>query len=93
MEVNKMLNKARSFKIYTERLNEDKIKELLAISFDGSTIIHTKGQWKGQEEDSIIVEIITANRLLVEALADKIKRMNRQEAVLVTSCAVDFELI
>lgn len=83
----------KSFKIYTERLNEEKIKELLSISFDGFTIIHTKGFWKGASEDSVIVEIITKNATLVKAIAEQIKKFNKQEAVLVTSQAVDCELV
>lgn len=83
----------KSFKIYTENLNEDKIKELLSISFDGFTIIHTKGFWKRTEEDSIIVEILTENETLIKAIAQVIKGFNKQEAVLITSHAVDCELV
>jgi TusA-related sulfurtransferase len=83
----------KSFKIYTENLNENKIKELLSISFDGFTIIHTKGTWKRIEENAIIIEILTDNETLVKAIAKVIKGFNKQEAVLVTSHAVDCELI
>lgn len=68
-------------------------KELLSISFDGFTIIHTKGFWKGSEENSIIVEILTENKTLIKAIAKAIKRFNKQDKVLVTSHAVDCELI
>lgn len=83
----------KSFKIYTERLNEDKIKELLSISFDGFTIIHTKGCWKGTEENSLIIEILTENETLIKAIAQKIKHQNKQEAVLVTAHNVDCQLV
>lgn len=83
----------KSFKIYTENLNEDKIKELLSISFDGFTVIHTKGFWKSKEEDSIIVEILTENEALIKAIAKAIKGFNKQETVLITSHDVDCELV
>ena len=83
----------KSFKIYTERMNEDKINELLSISFDGFTVIHTQGNWKGVKEDSIIIEIITKNETLVKAIAQAIKKFNKQEAILVTSQNVDCELL
>lgn len=83
----------KSFKIYTELMNEDKINELLSISFDGFTVIHTKGNWKGVKENSIIIEIITKNETLVRAIAQAIKTFNKQQAVLVTCQNVDCELI
>lgn len=87
------MEKNKSFKIYTEKLNEEKIKELLSLSFDGFTIIHTKGFWKGIKENSIIIEIITKNETLVRAIAQAIKKFNNQQAVLVTCQSVDCELI
>lgn len=83
----------KSFKIYTERMNEEKINELLSISFDGFTVIHTQGNWKGIKENSIIVEIITKNVTLVKAIAKAIKKFNKQDKVLVTCQNVDCELI
>lgn len=83
----------KSFKIYTENMKEDKIKKLLSISFDGFTIIHTKGFWKGKEENSLIVEILTENETLIKAIAQAIKGFNKQDGVLVTSHTVDCELI
>ena len=83
----------KSFKIYTENKNEDWIKELLNISFDGFTIIYTQGHWKGKQEDSIIVEILTDDKALIKAVSQKIKAYNNQEAVLISGHDVDVELI
>lgn len=83
----------KSFRIYTERLNEEKIKELLSLSFDGFTVIYTKGFWKKTEENGLIVEIITSNETLIRGIAKEIKRFNNQDAVLITSQSVDCELV
>lgn len=83
----------RCFRIYTERLNENKIRELLAISFDGFTILRTTGYWKGKKENSLIIEVMTRNGRLIKAIGDAIKKQNNQEAVLITSHFVDCELI
>jgi hypothetical protein len=83
----------KSFKIYTERKDERYIQRLLSVAFDGFTVIHTKGVWKGQSEDSIIIEILTNNKELVRAIASKIKAHNQQDAVLISESKVDAVLI
>jgi len=85
--------KMRSFKIYTENINQNYIQNLLNISFDGYTIIRTKGFWRGAPENAIIIEILTKNETLIKTLAKQIKTHNNQESVLVTSHDVDAELI
>lgn len=81
------------FRIYTENKNENKLKELISICFDGFTVIRTKGFWKGVPENALLIEIYTENAELIRALAGAIKKNNKQEAVLVTSADVDFQLI
>lgn len=81
------------FRIYTENKNEARLKELISICFDGFTVIHTKGFWKGVPENALLIEIYTENAELIRALAGAIKKNNKQEAVLVTSADVDFQLI
>lgn len=83
----------KRFRIYTEDKNREKIEELLSIAFDGFTVIKTKGFWKGTPENALLIEIYTENAELIKALAGAIKKNNKQEAVLVTSADVDFELI
>lgn len=83
----------KCFRIYTERMNEATIKELLAISFGSFTIIRTKGFWKGKVENGIVIEILTENKALIKAVASHIKRQNQQDAVLVTAHNVKWELI
>lgn len=82
------MTKMKSFKIYTENKNEDYIKELLNVAFDGFTVIHTKGFWKGQEEDALCIEIFTDNATLIKAISKKIKHYNNQDAILITESEV-----
>lgn len=83
----------KRFRIYTEDKNRDKIEELLAIAFDGFTVIRTKGFWKGVPENAIVIEVFTRDTKLIRALCGAIKRCNKQEAVGLTIENVDFELI
>lgn len=83
----------KCFRIYTENKNPDKINEILSLGFDGFTVIRTKGFWKGVPENALLIEIYTDNEKLVKALAEAIKKNNKQEAILVTSADVDFNLI
>lgn len=81
------------FRIYTENKNPERLKELISICFDGFTVIKTKGFWKGVPENALLIEIYTENVELIRALASAIKKNNKQEAVLVTSTDVDFQLV
>lgn len=80
----------RKFEIYTENKNQEWIENILSIGFDGFTIIRGVGCWKGQREESLKVEIYTDNVILLEAVAEKIKRHNKQDAILIseTKCEV-----
>ena len=81
------------FRIYTENKNPERLKELISICFDGFTVIRTKGFWNGVPENALLIEIYTENAELIRALAGAIKKNNKQEAALVTSSDVDFNLI
>lgn len=83
----------KCFRIYTENWNQEKIEDLLSIHFDGFTILRTKGFWKGKEEEGLIIEIMTRNETLIKTIGETIKKQNHQEAVLITSHAVDCVLI
>lgn len=88
-----MKNKNRLFRIYTENKNyKNVILPLLNAAFDGFSVYRGEGYWHGQKEPSLLIEIYTANRELISALAGAIKRHNHQEAVLITetACRVDF---
>jgi hypothetical protein len=78
----------KRFKIYTEDKNQTAISELVGEFFDGFTVnAGLLGFWKGTSEASISIEIITDASYAdaaIEVIAERIKVLNRQEAVLVT---------
>jgi hypothetical protein len=86
------------FRIYTE--NKDffgrklLIKEVAAY-FSAFTVLDGEGYWQGVREASIIFEIIAPaiQSERIYSLASGIKRINQQEAVLVTVQEVQSELI
>ncbi len=76
------MKKVRIYRIYTEK--KVGIEKLISFYFDGFSILNAIGYWKGQREDSIVIEIITNDNNKVKALVQEIKKTNRQECVLVT---------
>jgi hypothetical protein len=76
------------YRIYTENKNLGAIKKNLSKTFEGYTIIKTSGIWKGKEEESIIIEIVSSNPnelSYIQAFAETIKRFNQQDSVLITA--------
>lgn len=71
------------FRIITEDVNRPELLALVGSFFDGFTMRQGIGYWKGEAEDSITLEVITPDSAKVMDLADKIKLLNKQEAVLV----------
>jgi hypothetical protein len=81
------------FRIYTENKNyESIIKPILETAFDGFTVFRGSGNWKGNNEESLLIEIYTENIGFIHSVADKIGKYNSQENVLVTEtdCKVEF---
>jgi len=74
-------------KLYTERFSN--IPELVSTLFENFTLTKAIGVWKGFQEHSTIITLIIDdtedNRNRVNLLAAKIKRVNNQEAVLITT--------
>lgn len=83
----------KRYSIHTENKNENWIKELLAIGFDGFTLVKGRGFWKGTEEKSLEIVIYTDNIYLIKTIAEKIKHHNKQNAVLITETECRLELI
>jgi hypothetical protein len=85
----------KCFRIYTENKRDGVAERLTAAHFDAFNITETTGFWKGQREDSIVIEILAADgyALKVDALAGELRRELQQEAVLVTAHDVDSKLI
>jgi hypothetical protein len=84
------------YRIYTENKNLNKVRNLLNVCFECYTIIDGQGTWKSKGEKSIIVELILngeVNEKRVYAVAESIKTINKQEAVLITAHEVETRLI
>lgn len=77
------------YRIYTEDKNEESLAHLAqSWHLDGYTILKGTGVFKGQQENSLILEIIGEPSLIeqfVFSLAKDIRLVNRQESVYVTS--------
>ena len=71
------------YRILTQDVNRDGIVGYIGTYFDSYTVIPAIGFWHGFEEKSLIIEIDTDNRIIVERIALWIKQTNKQEAVLV----------
>ena len=86
------------YRLYTEDKNPAAVIKLIAARFESANVAsNLTGLWKGQEELSIVIEIITDDSpetlANVKALAGEIKAANHQEAVLVTAEKVFIELV
>ena len=83
-----------TYRIHTEDVNRPAILKLASARFDGFTILHGTGYWKGQSEVTLVLEIITSDSASVYLLAEEIRKANGQESVLVNrleSSAVSVE--
>jgi hypothetical protein len=75
-------------RILTEDKNHLRVRELCAKRFDAFTILHGMGCWKGTLEPALTIEIAIedgyqAEREKATELAQEIKKLNDQEAVLI----------
>lgn len=68
------------YRIHTERF--DNLARLAGEYFDGFTIIESVGYWKGQQEKSVIIEVVTENSLYINLLVQDIISVNNQVEVL-----------
>jgi hypothetical protein len=81
------------YRIYTEDVNRETVIDLVATKFGSFNLSTAKGYWNGVAEESLIVEVITDDGETIRGIAAKIRDYNKQDAVLVTSHVVNFELI
>lgn len=88
------------YRIYTEDKNRDKILAETSARFTGFTVIPVLGSWAGVQEASLIIEVISFaganhgyNKTAIKELAEAIKALNSQEAVLITVSYLEAELI
>lgn len=83
----------KRYDIHTENKDAKWIEELLSIGFDGFTVVKAAGFWKGTKEKALDIIIYTDNAQLVQAMAQRIKHHNNQDAVLVTETDCNIQLI
>jgi hypothetical protein len=76
------------YRIFTEDKNHKQLERLIANYFKGFTLVKGEGFWRLQKENSLIVEIVTEDpEAKISKLAQDIKLLNKQEAVLVQKIA------
>jgi hypothetical protein len=84
----------KTYRIYTENKNLEGIKKILNRAFESYTLLEGVGIWKGTEEKSLIIEVLSRiNKGYFEIVADDIKELNNQQAVLLTVSEIESNLI
>jgi hypothetical protein len=71
------------YRIYTEEKNKKAIVNLIGRQFDSFTLQPTLGYYQGKAEKSIVIEIVGSTAVKIKRLADRIRRMNGQQSVLI----------
>ena len=86
----------RLYRILTQNVNYAAVIALCSAAFpDGYTVLTGTGYWCGKSEHSLIIEICSVQYTLtdIEALVYDIKKLNKQEAVLVQVLECEGKLI
>jgi hypothetical protein len=81
------------YRILTERKNLSMIKGVLSSLGLDFTIYASAGSWKGQHENSVIIELDHATKKVARSAAKIIKKINKQEKVLLQEIPVRSQLI
>ena len=81
------------YTIYTEDTGREDVFTILDQYFDSYTIVPSLGHWKGYQEKSLVLQIVTFDRVAVYLAANDIKLRNRQDSVLVTEQAITHNVI
>lgn len=74
------------YRILTEDKKREQVLKLVERYCDSATIIQGKGLWQGQWENTLIIEIDNECFKCFECikmLAEAIKELNKQEAILI----------
>jgi len=77
------------FRILTENKNKRSIIALMVSAYLGFTLYEAYGYWNGQGEKALIIEVANADRDTINAIAEAIKVINNQEAVLIQRLRVE----
>jgi hypothetical protein len=70
-------------RIYTEEKNKKAIVALIGKQFESFTLQPTLGYYRGKAEKSIVIEIVGATAVRIKRLAERIRKMNGQQSVLI----------
>jgi hypothetical protein len=79
------------YRILTESKNVDLVKASLGdlgLDYTLYSLYSGDGMWRGQQENSLIIELDNITKDLAEKAAKLIKRLNRQEKVSLQEIAV-----
>jgi hypothetical protein len=79
----------RLFRIYTSDVNRRAVLRLAADKFESFTLHPATGFYRGQPEESIMIELVQVCEQDVEDLAQSIRELNGQKSVLVMSLHAD----
>lgn len=71
-------------RIQTEDVNRDGVLALLDQAFEAYTVNLSLGRWRGKSEPSLTIEVTGTTYEAVSKVAEDIRSMNAQEAVLVS---------
>jgi hypothetical protein len=71
------------YRVYTEEKNKKAIVHLLGTQFESFTVQPTLGYYRGRAEKSIVIEIVGASAQKIKLLAERIRKMNGQQSVLI----------
>jgi hypothetical protein len=72
------------YRIITEDKNEQETKTILdTYAPNGYTVTKSFGTWKGLTEPSLVIDFVGLKSHIVYAIAERIKAVNNQDAVLV----------
>lgn len=81
------------YRILTEDKNRKQVLKLVEEKCESATVIEAKGLWRGTWENSLIIEIDDEYFKYIETLAEAIKELNKQDAVLIQEIACESYLI
>jgi len=70
------------YRIITERKEDYQIEKILDSYFESYTMYAARGVYKGEKEDSLIIEIISEDYQAIISVCHKIKIINNQESVM-----------
>ncbi len=81
------------YRILTENKNAGHVKQILRGLGLDYTVYYGDGSWRGQAENSMMIELDNASKNVAEAAAQLIKSSNFQRAVLLQKIPITSRLI